>query len=152
MEITPFPLSHDAVDPSGFRIIFNDGKSIGVATDTGRLSDEVFKGMSGADIVCIESNYDENMLKAGSYPYFLKRRILSDRGHLSNEDCACLAMKAVKNGAKKILLSHLSCENNLPDLAYMTTDQRLTEESVIVGGDVELAVSPRFACSRVFTL
>lgn len=151
-QINPFALSHDAAEPSGFHIVFNHEGSVAVATDTGVLTDGVLEGISGADLVCIESNYDENMLKMGNYPYFLKRRILSQRGHLSNDDCAELAVRAVKGGARQIVLSHLSRENNFPELALMTTQQRLEKEAGFAGQSIGLAVSPRFCCSEIFTV
>lgn len=119
-EVYPFSIPHDAVDPCGFNIFAGD-KKITVATDIGHITDDIYNRLSSSDVLLLESNYDLNTLTYGSYPYFLKKRITSDIGHLSNE----MASKVIKKlyeetGTNNIILGHLSKENNFPELAYQT--------------------------------
>lgn len=95
----------------GYRIEA-DGASFGFCTDLGCLTDEVLDAMCGVEAAVIESNYDEQMLCDGPYPVYLKRRILSDHGHLSNEDAGRLAVRLAESGARGLILGHLSRENN----------------------------------------
>jgi phosphoribosyl 1,2-cyclic phosphodiesterase len=149
--ITSFSVPHDTPDPVGYRFYFEkDGKQAAIATDIGHISESVLNGILGADFALVESNHDINMLKAGAYPYFLKRRILSKTGHLCNDDCAKLCVKLVEKGAKNIVLGHLSKENNLPSIAMLTTLQRLKEEGIEVGKEVALEVAMRDCASKIF--
>ena len=119
--VRSFPTPHDSRAAVGYRLSFKeDGPeiSIAVSTDTGHVTDIMRENLSGCYAVVIESNHDEEMLEGGPYPYDLKRRIASARGHLSNADCAALAAKLYEDGTKHIMLAHLSEENNLPELAY----------------------------------
>lgn len=117
LEFASFPTSHDAAVSVGFRV-FDGAKTLGHATDLGCVSSAVAQCLSGCDIVCLESNHDEEMLKTGPYPAFLKKRILSDRGHLSNEVSAGLLESLLHDGLKAVVLSHLSEVNNRPALAF----------------------------------
>lgn len=108
--------------------------------------------VAGADAVLLESNYDPDMLKAGSYPYELKRRILSTRGHLSNDDAAACALELVKAGTKQILLGHLSKENNMPLLARQCTESTLREAGVELGKDVQLGIASRDGLTGMFSI
>ncbi|MBQ9279877.1 MAG: MBL fold metallo-hydrolase [Clostridia bacterium] len=126
--IHPFSIPHDAVDPCAFSIM-NESKKITVATDIGHVEDHLIEEMVGSDILLIESNYDRDTLLCGSYPYFLKKRIASDFGHLSNEAAAKLVKKLYENGVTKFVLGHLSKENNFPELAYQTVLNELTSSS-----------------------
>ena len=131
IEIESFHTSHDAADPTGY-CFTNDGKCICIVTDTGYVSDEIKSFMAKADILVLESNHDENVLKMGSYPWFLKQRILSDIGHLSNELAAeALAEIVAKEDSEKkrlVLLAHLSKENNFPEMAKATMENILLEK------------------------
>jgi phosphoribosyl 1,2-cyclic phosphodiesterase len=150
MEVTPICLSHDAADTTGFAIHFlREDKRITIATDTGRITEDLARVIPGNDLVYIESNYDENMLFSGRYPYFLKRRIAGDTGHLSNLECARLCAQAVAGGARHLVLGHLSHENNLPELAYMTCQDSLQQQGMIVDKDCTLDVSPRESAGRI---
>lgn len=143
MEITPFAIPHDAASPVGFRFHFpKEGVSLGSATDMGCVTGEVHKALEGCDGVFIESNHDRNMLLTGGYPYYLKRRILSDRGHLCNDDCGELAAELVKKGTRHLVLGHLSRENNLPDIAYMAVQQQLARSGAQLEEDYTLSVAP----------
>lgn len=121
LNVKAFPTPHDSRAAVGYRLSFKeDGQeiSLAVSTDTGHVTDIMRENLSGCYAVVIESNHDEEMLENGPYPYDLKRRIASARGHLSNADCAALAAKLYEDGTKHIMLAHLSEENNLPELAY----------------------------------
>ena len=113
--IKAFHTSHDTDESVGYRVK-GDGV-FALATDMGCVTDEVTEGLSGAGTVLIEANHDEEMLRYGAYPVYLKRRILSERGHLSNDNCALLARELVRGGTRQIILGHLSRENNCPELA-----------------------------------
>ncbi|NLZ82013.1 MAG: MBL fold metallo-hydrolase [Clostridiales bacterium] len=119
LTIHPFIISHDAANPVAYRIS-HESQSIAVATDMGRYNDYIVENLAGVDALLIEANHDVNMLQAGSYPYPLKRRILSDYGHLSNESSGKLLTKILHDGLKHIFLGHLSKENNYEELAYET--------------------------------
>lgn len=121
--VMPFHTPHDTKESVGYRLT---GEGVfAVATDMGCVTEEVRDGLSGADAVLIESNHDVEMLKAGPYPFPLKKRILSDHGHLSNENCAVLAAELVDSGTGYILLGHLSRENNTPEAAFRTVSAAL---------------------------
>lgn len=123
--VSPFRVSHD-VPCVGFSVLCG-GKKISIVTDVGRLTETNLRHIDGSDVVLLESNHDENMLLGNPrYATSLKRRILSDNGHLSNKACAAAAVECVKNGAKQIILGHLSKENNTPELAYQTTLSELS--------------------------
>jgi phosphoribosyl 1,2-cyclic phosphodiesterase len=97
----------------------------------------------GSDLLLIESNHDIEMLKVGPYPWPLKKRILGERGHLSNEMAGKVVAYLAKNGTKKFLLGHLSRENNFPELAYQTVYNVLSENDISVGKDIMLSVALR---------
>lgn len=116
LRVTPFATPHDTDESVGWRI---EGDGVfGLATDLGCVTDEIRAGLSGADAVLIEANHDVELLRAGPYPAALKRRILSDHGHLSNESCGVLAAYLADHGTSCVILGHLSHENNTPDRAY----------------------------------
>lgn len=124
--ITPFAIPHDAVSPFGFEIKSQEtGKSLTYATDTGSVTRTMLPHFEGCDFALIESNHDIEMLKNGPYPEFLKTRILSPTGHLSNETASKFAVWLSKNGTRKITLAHLSRENNTPDTAENLTKSAL---------------------------
>ena len=134
IEVKAFRTPHDSKFSVGYRF---EGSSVAAfATDTGSITDELVCGIEGARLALIEANHDLEMLLSGPYPYFLKRRILSENGHLSNEDCAKLALHLAKSGAWDIIVGHLSRENNTPQLAFDTVNAGLT------GENVELHVAP----------
>ncbi|MBN2168921.1 MAG: MBL fold metallo-hydrolase [Actinobacteria bacterium] len=116
LEITSFPVPHDAAEPVGFTI--NDGRArVGIATDLGCISLEVLSGLTGCDAVILESNHDETMLMEGPYPSFLKKRVSGPMGHLSNEDAGELLQAIVHKDLKHIVLVHLSEKNNKVELS-----------------------------------
>ena len=119
MEILPFHIDHDAADPVAYRIQCGS-KSVAVATDLGHYNQYTIDHLLDLDAVLLESNHDRRMLETGPYPYYLKRRILSDYGHLSNEHAGRLLNYILNDKMKHVLLGHLSKENNLPELAFET--------------------------------
>ena len=126
--VTAFQTPHDSRDSMGFRLTVKNQSgehTIGYATDIGYVSDAVKAGLLGCEAVVLESNHDEEMLKNGLYPYDLKVRILSRKGHLSNRDCADFACELYEHGTRHLLLAHLSEHNNVPDIAYDETNAAL---------------------------
>lgn len=120
LNISPFTIPHDAADPCAFNILAGN-KKMTVATDIGHINTEVYDKLTGSDVLLLESNYDPNTLTYGHYPYFLKKRIASDFGHLSNESASKVIKKLYDDsGVNNIILGHLSKENNFPELAYQT--------------------------------
>lgn len=119
IDVCPVAVYHDAAEPVAYR--FNqEKKSIGILTDSGTFDKTIVDSMQGLDVLLLEANHDIHMLQAGSYPYYLKQRILSDRGHLSNERSGMLLNELLSDKLKVVVLGHLSKENNFPDLAYET--------------------------------
>ncbi|MBO4668520.1 MAG: MBL fold metallo-hydrolase [Lachnospiraceae bacterium] len=124
VRVTCCPIPHDAGDPVAFSVKA-EGRKIGMATDLGMITPEIVSHLSDSDLLYLESNYDRYMLLAGSYPYSLKRRIMSETGHLSNEDSARLVSHVISEKLRYIVLAHLSQENNMPDLALITMQNEL---------------------------
>lgn len=147
-EIFPFKTPHDAVSSVGYTITLED-KKIGIATDTGCITKPMLSALAGCDAVVIESNHDVDMLNNGPYPYILKQRILSDYGHLSNENCAWFATQLAIWGTKHIVLGHLSDKNNTPDKAFETSFKMLTENNIIAGEDVNLIVAMKSGITEI---
>ncbi len=127
MEVSCFDTPHDTVRSCGYRIKTLDGRICAVCTDLGYVTDTVRDYIIGCDLVLLESNYDEKMLKNGSYPAPLKERIRSNYGHLSNNDCAKQAAELIRNGTTRIVLGHLSQENNTPYIAETTNVNGLSD-------------------------
>ena len=132
--VSSFPTPHDSRCSVGYRLEFDlptgECVRIGYATDIGHASEEVEKALLGCEAVVLESNHDVEMLRMGSYPYDLKQRILSKRGHLCNNDSAVLAARLAAAGTKTLLLAHLSQENNTPELAYEACFCAVGDENV----------------------
>jgi len=143
LEITCFPLPHDTPEPVGYRLTAGK-KTVAVATDIGYVTDSLRSGVSGADYVLLESNHDIEMLKNGPYPWPLKRRILSNYGHLSNDAAGLFAAELVQSGTSLIYLGHLSHENNRPMIAYDTVSERLRGAKIDPERDLTLKVALRY--------
>ena len=124
--VTPFQVSHDAMEPVGYNISCSD-TSLSIATDLGYVSNDVFNYLKNSSFNVIESNYDRNLLMYGTYPYPLKCRIQSDLGHLSNEDSANTILSLANEGKRNFLLGHLSNNNNEPEQAIYTVNSCLKE-------------------------
>lgn len=125
LTVSPFSIFHDASEPVGYRVECC-GKCCAIATDMGHYDEYIVDKLQGLDALLLESNHDVNMLQVGSYPYYLKRRILGDRGHLSNESAGQLLCRILHDQIKSILLGHLSQENNYEALAYETVCSEIT--------------------------
>lgn len=141
MCVTAFPTSHDAAQSCGFSVSCCDGRRITLATDTGIITPEIHNAMCGADLIYIESNHDIGMLYAGSYPYPLKERIASDRGHLSNDACSVELPILARSGTTRFVLGHLSAENNMPLLARQSAVCEFNKYGMHEGSDYLLSVA-----------
>ena len=141
MHIDKFPISHDCAQGCGYRIDLGTAK-FALATDMGYISNEVEQALTGCDTVVIESNHDVRMLQVGPYPYPLKRRILSDKGHISNEACAALLPKLVRQGTRRFVLAHLSQENNTKRLAVDTSVAVLSASGMKRDSDYTIDTAP----------
>ncbi|HFU4025556.1 TPA: MBL fold metallo-hydrolase [Streptococcus suis] len=137
LDIESFGVSHDAASPQFYRFM-KDDKSFVMLTDTGYVSDRMVGIVENADAYLIESNHDVEILRAGSYSWNLKQRILSDKGHLCNEDGADAMIRSLGNRTKKIYLGHLSKENNIKELAHMTMVNQLAQADLAVGTDFQV--------------
>ncbi len=152
MRVTPFATPHDAVEPLGFIIETVQGEKIGIATDLGHITPEVEKALTGCTLVAIESNYDDFSLRCSSYPEFLKERVASQWGHLSNACCATQCEKLIGSGTTRIVLCHLSKENNTPTLAKESVIEKLMGAGFEEDRDYILQVASRSGKSAVITI
>ena len=152
LQVQPFAISHDAAEPVGYRV--NHGtKSAGIATDLGYYDDYIVQNLSGLDVLLLEANHDVNMLQVGSYPYYLKQRILGNRGHLSNETAGRLLCRLLHERMKAVFLGHLSRENNYEALAYETVCSEVTMgENPWKSSDFKIAVAHREQVSDLVTV
>ena len=141
--VRAFSIPHDAVNPVGYSFFYGKHK-LSVATDMGHMSDYIFENIKGSAAVILESNHDIEMLKNGRYPEFLKRRILGNFGHLSNEVAAKTAVELLKSGTRHIMLGHLSADNNTPKIAITETANMAIESGAIPGKDFSLSVANRY--------
>jgi phosphoribosyl 1,2-cyclic phosphodiesterase len=137
LSVTAFRTPHDVPESVGYR--FEGSAALGFCTDLGHVTEEVRRSLCGCDAVVLEANHDEEMLRYGPYPVYLKRRILSDRGHLSNDACGELAVCLAGSGTRRFLLGHLSRENNRPELAFDTVRRALDRKGF---GGAALGVAP----------
>lgn len=144
LTVRSFATSHDAADSVDYRIDGEDA-SFGALTDTGYVTDAAARVLCGVDALLLEANHDVETLRAGPYPYYLKQRVLSDHGHLSNDAAAEFALYCAQNGTRDILLAHLSAENNTPAMAEYAVGRRLQAK----GMAVRLGIAPRDTLSEV---
>lgn len=139
--ISCFPTPHDAASSVGYRFDFGDRK-LGYCTDSGHVTEDIRKGLTGCRTVFIEANYQPERLRSNpNYPPYLKQRIASDHGHLSNPDSAEFCGKLVKSGTLSLVLGHLSQENNTPELAFNTVKGKLQSEGLELERDYMLKVA-----------
>lgn len=148
LEVMWFPTPHDTPDPVGYRF-YNHEIAVAIATDIGHASQEVNELLMGAAVVLLESNYDVQMLKIGPYTEYLKKRILSDFGHLSNDSAGIIAGKLLTKGTQRIYLGHLSRENNTPELAYQTVIQSLENARIRYIRETQILLANRYQVSRM---
>jgi len=150
-DIEAFPVSHDAPETIGFHICAGDLK-ITIATDLGHICQTAAPYIEAANLLVIESNYDEKMLMNGSYPHFLKARILSDHGHLGNHQCSAFLADNIGGNLRHICLAHLSNENNTPGIALQTLQQTFAEKGISTNGQLRISILNRNMPSEVFSL
>lgn len=144
LSVSSFSISHDAADPVSY-ILRKDGKKLGMVTDLGYYDERIVDELKSSDLLYVEANHDVHMLQAGPYPYYLKRRILSDRGHLCNEAAASLVTELADGYLNQVILGHLSKENNYPDLALATVRNEVEDE-------IQVHVAPRECAGSLFEL
>ncbi|MFD1172960.1 MBL fold metallo-hydrolase [Oceanobacillus picturae] len=129
LDVESFGVSHDAAEPM-FYTFHHEGKKVALVTDLGYVSERIKKTVEDADAYIFEANHDVGMLRMGRYPWNVKRRILGDSGHVSNEDCGLALTDIISNRTKRIYLAHLSLDNNMKDLARMSVDSVLQERGI----------------------
>lgn len=149
----PMKISHDAAEPVAYRISYGK-KKVGIVTDLGNYNDYTVESLKGMDALLLEANHDVRMLQVGPYPYYLKQRILGDRGHLSNERAGQLLSCLLHDKLQAVVLGHLSKENNLPELAYEAVRVEVTmataeDERLISFNDIPMQVAKRSEISSV---
>lgn len=149
--VTPFDVPHDATENVGYEVQVGDVTFV-IITDAGTVTDEMRPFITRADYLVIEANHDVEMLLHGPYPQYLKERILSKTGHLSNHDCAVAIAENMKEGLKRVWLCHLSEENNHPELARKTVESVLRNYGIVAGKDFELEVLKRKTPTGIFQL
>lgn len=144
--VTSFALSHDAADPCGYTFR-HGGRKVSIMTDTGIVTPAMAEAVEDSDILALEANHEVYILKMGPYPYSLKRRILGDHGHLSNETSGRTLSSLLAEPRTKdmpvVFLSHLSKENNTPEQALLTVRNELFEAGIYPGRDLRLEVAKR---------
>ena len=150
--VNPMRISHDAAQPVAYRICYGHQK-VGICTDLGVYNDYTVECLKGMDALLIEANHDVNMLQVGPYPYYLKQRILGDRGHLSNENSGRLLSRILHDKLQTIILGHLSKENNFPELAYEAVRMEITMgDNPYNANDFRMLVANRSEVSPVVEL
>jgi phosphoribosyl 1,2-cyclic phosphodiesterase len=137
VKVEPFGISHDAADPVGFRLYAGNTK-VSVATDLGFVTPTVKEALSLSDVLVLEANHDVDLLQNGSYPWHLKKRIMSNRGHLANTDAGWTLARLNRKTSTHVFLAHLSKENNRPELAEDTVAEILTTQGCKLGQDITL--------------
>jgi phosphoribosyl 1,2-cyclic phosphodiesterase len=142
LKITAFEVPHDSIENDGYQIVF-DGTTIVLITDVGHITPTIKKYASTANHLIMESNYDEEMLQTGRYPYHLKRRITNGFGHISNRLSGDFIASIYSTKLKEVWLCHLSNDNNRPELAYSTVEQCLEKNGIYVGNHIALKTLSR---------
>ncbi len=150
LKILPFSIPHDAANPCGFNICYEDQK-ISIATDLGHIDSKLIKNLEGSSFILLEANYDPNILKCSRYPYSLKQRIAGPNGHLSNEMAGKAISYLIHSGLNNVMLGHLSKENNFPELAYKTVVDELMSQN-FDENNVKIGVASRSNPSPVLNL
>lgn len=151
LKVKAFNICHDANEPFGYRVAFGD-EIIVVATDLGCVTEEVLDNLKGANRLLLESNHDVAMVKNGKYPYYLKQRVLSDFGHLSNESCGKFLVLLNDENLRQVYLGHLSEENNEPELALQTVVDILEVNGINIPSDLKVEVAQKeYICIKSAT-
>lgn len=152
LTVNPFMIPHDAAQPVGYRVECGE-HSVGIATDLGKYNEYIISNLQNLDALLLEANHDIRMLQVGKYPYYLKQRILGDRGHLSNENAGRLLCRLLHDNMKAIFLGHLSRENNYEELAYETVCSEVTlGDNPYKSRDFKIQVAKRDCISEAITV
>lgn len=146
---TCFSVPHDSADPLGF-VVERKGIKIGIALDLGYLSNLVLERLRGCDGIILESNHDVQMLKIGPYPWALKQRVMSRKGHLSNDSVAQFLANDYDGCATHVVLAHLSKKNNLPEIALLSAQRALEERSKLLAHQTRLELAPADEVSKLY--
>jgi Metal-dependent hydrolases of the beta-lactamase superfamily I len=149
IDIKSYSTPHDAADPVGY-CFFSGSSKISIATDIGHMSENVLNNVKDSDLLLLESNHDVEMLKVGPYPYVLKRRIMGEFGHLSNEDAGKAILKLIGSKPMTVVLGHLSQQNNYPELAYRTVISVLEENGVDIQKNLKIDLADRYNVGTFF--
>jgi len=147
LKIEPFPIPHDAICPCGFNI-YSSNQKISIATDIGHVTPDIVETLKNSSFLLLEANYEPEILHTSSYPYHLKKRILGNNGHLSNEMAGKLITELSNYGLKHVMLGHLSKENNFPELAYQTVLNELHSNNI----NLQVSVASRNEPSSVVNI
>ena len=152
LTVNPLRISHDAAQPVAYRISYGS-KRVAVCTDLGVYNDYTVECLKGLDAILLEANHDVRMLETGSYPYYLKQRILGERGHLSNENSGRFLSRILHDRLKAVVLGHLSKENNMPELAYETVRMEISlGDNPYKAEDFQIQVARRSELSPVMVV
>lgn len=151
LTINPINIFHDALEPVGY-VLYYKNKKISVVTDTGTVDNNIMEKIKNSNLYLIESNHDANMLRDGDYPWYLKKRIASTKGHLSNDDAAKILSETILGKEEIVLLGHLSKDNNKPELAYNTIKSKLNDGGININKDMILDMTYRDKISKVYNL
>ena len=150
--MNPFTIPHDAAQPVGYRLECGE-HSVGIATDLGKYNEYIIENLQNLDALLLEANHDIRMLQVGRYPYYLKQRIMGDRGHLSNENAGQLLCRLLHDNLKAVFLGHLSKENNYEELAYETVCSEVTMgDNPYKSKDFKIQVAKRDYISEIVTV
>lgn len=150
LQVFPFKIPHDAANPCGFNITYNNDK-ISIATDIGHMTSSIIHKLEDSSFILLESNYDPEILKYSSYPYLLKKRISGPYGHLPNIEAGKTISHLITSGLKEVMLGHLSKENNFPELAYKTVVEELIENK-IESNKIKIKVASRYEPSELIEI
>jgi len=153
LQVECYPIPHDSAASVGYIIGLGEKskKTVGIVTDAGHMTKEITDAICGCSVIYIESNHDLEMLKNSSYPAQIKQRIKSKHGHLSNKDCSEALPYFIKNGARRIILYHLSGENNTKELAVRAAQKSILDAKLNVG-TVYLSVAPKSSPSKMVSV
>lgn len=151
LNVQSFNVSHDAIDPQ-FYTFSQNNKKISLITDTGYVSDTMKGIIKESDVFLFESNHDVDMLRMGRYPWNTKQRILSDVGHVSNEDAAHAMKDVITSNTKRIYLGHLSLDNNIKELARMSVEQILNQYDIDTHNDIMICDTDKAVPTEIYQL
>ena len=152
LAVHPFSIPHDAADPVGYKVFYG-GHSVATATDMGYMKKDVLSLLSGVDVLLMESNHDPNLVHVNAhYSEYLKSRILSRHGHMSNEDCGAALVSLYRTGVRQVVLGHLSPENNYPELALSTVSKVLLSAGIVPDRDMFISVAARDSVSKKYEI